>query len=216
MFTGIIEEVGTVRGVEKLSGGVRLRIYCPQSGPELKINDSVAVNGVCLTVITCDTGSFETVAVEETLIKTTTGLLRSNSRVNIELPLRFNDRLGGHLVLGHVDTVGEVSAIGKREDSWMFTIAIPQQFLHYIIPVGSIAVDGVSLTIARIVGNTVTISIIPHTMDHTIFGSYAVGSKVNIEFDLVGKYIERIMKHDAESVSGRKTITEQILKEHGY
>ena len=216
MFTGIIEEVGKVEAIRKLGGGIRLKVRCPRSAPELTINDSVAVNGVCLTTVARDEHSFETVAVEETLSKTNVGALTAGSRVNLELPLRFNDRLGGHLLLGHVDTTAPITAIEQKQDSWIFSIRLERPAMRYVIPVGSVAVDGVSLTVARIRGSVISISIIPHTMENTIFSTYAVGSTVNIEFDLVGKYIERMMKHEDMPESGRTQITEQTLKEHGY
>lgn len=216
MFTGIIEELGVIEHIDKLGGGIRLRILCPKSAPELSINDSVAVNGVCLTTVVRDDRSFGTIAVEETLLKTNLGGLHEGSTVNLELPLRFNDRLGGHLLLGHVDTTARVTAIEKQQNSWIHSIGIERRFMKYIIPVGSIAVDGVSLTVARIRGTTISVSIIPHTIENTIFSSYTTGSIVNIEFDLVGKYIERMMKHEDGPDAGRSPITVQTLKDHGY
>jgi len=216
MFTGIIEEIGVVERIEKLGGGIRMTILAPKSVPELGINDSVAVNGVCLTTVSTDDRSFGTIAVEETLLKTNLGALQAGSRVNLELPLRFNDRLGGHLLLGHVDTTAVVSGVEERQNSWIYSIRLQRQSMKYVIPVGSIAVDGVSLTVARIRGTTISVSIIPHTIENTIFRTYAAGSSVNIEFDLVGKYIERMMKHGEEADQGRPPITFETLKEHGY
>jgi riboflavin synthase len=139
------------------------------------------------------------------------GGLTARTAVNLELALRLNDRLGGHLVLGHVDGVGIVKTIEKKETSWLFAIEIPQQFLKYVIPVGSIAIDGVSLTVARIEGNVVTVSIIPHTFENTTFQYFSTGSKVNLEFDLIGKYIERLVGKDAPD-----QITADKLRMWGY
>jgi riboflavin synthase len=215
MFTGIIEEVGEVRRLESMGGGVRLLIAAPNSIRELGINDSVAVNGVCLTVTSTHGDAFETETVEETLKKTTLGGLKPGSKVNLELPMRLNERLGGHLVLGHVDSVGRIIAREDRQNSWMFSISIPSQFTKYIIPVGSISIDGVSLTVAEIDREYIRVSIIPHTMEKTIFKWYKVGDSVNLEFDVVGKYIERLMTGDQTQV-GQKFFTEEQLREMGY
>ncbi len=217
MFTGIIEEIGTVTGISPKGGGVTLHIKAPASVTELKINDSVAVNGVCLTVVSTSGDSFDAVAVEETLKKTTLGGLAAGRKVNLELPLRFNDRLGGHLVLGHVDTVGVVTGRMERETSWIFTISVPPEFRKYTVPVGSIAIDGVSLTIAEVTADAVRVSIIPHTMEKTIFPSYESGSRVNLEFDIVGKYIERMVfgKKD-EGQGGGPHLTQEELRKSGF
>ena len=192
MFTGIIQEIGKVIRVQPLGAGISLSVDAPRSSKDLRVNDSVSVNGVCQTVVEKWQNSFSVVAVEETLAKTTFRDLRTESPVNIELAMQLGDRLGGHLVSGHIDTVGVVEAIEQRETSWLFRILIPSGFECYVIPVGSIAIDGVSLTVASIEGSIVAISIIPHTMENTIFSTYSVKSKVNLEFDMIGKYIERL------------------------
>jgi len=217
MFTGIIEEVGTIGSLVPLDGGVRIGIAAPQSVAELRINDSIAVNGVCLTVVAKNAKQFEAVAVEETLKKTTLGRLKTGSRVNLEPPLRFNDRLGGHLVLGHVDTVGAIVERSERGTSWMFGISIPENFRQYTVPVGSIGVDGVSLTIAEAELDRIRVSIIPHTMEKTIFSAYAVGDEVNLEFDIVGKYIERMVftRTGGGMIPGGPLTIDQ-LKEQGF
>ncbi len=214
MFTGIIEELGTVENVQLSSNSLWLTVSAPTSASELQINDSVSVNGVCLTVVHKERLSFDVEAVEETLKKTALKSLRVQQRVNLELPMRLNERLGGHLVLGHVDTTGKIIHIEHREGSWIFAIDIPRQFLHYIIPVGSIAVDGVSLTIAEVRSTHIRVSIIPHTMENTIFKLYKTNDEVNLEFDMVGKYIEQLsLKYSAKENS---IITEQYLKESGF
>jgi riboflavin synthase len=182
---------------------------------ELRVDDSVSINGVCQTVVRREEDLFTVVAVEETLLKTTIGSLRALSRVNLELAMKLGDRLGGHLVSGHVDCVGQVESIEQREASWLFRILIPAQFNRYVISVGSIAIDGVSLTVASVEGNTVAVSIIPHTMENTIFASYKPNSHVNLEFDMIGKYIERFVgvKNDE---SGKDSISTEQLKNWGY
>jgi riboflavin synthase len=205
MFTGIIEEVGTIESLKSLGNGIRLRVFTPKLAGELSVNDSISINGVCETVVLKDRSFVEVEAVEETLKKTTFSVLRPGDKVNLELPMRLNGRLGGHLVLGHVDTVGEIINIEERENSSMFSIALPHAFLHYVVPVGSIALDGVSLTVAELEGNVVRVSIIPHTMEHTIFRYYKNQDRVNLEFDILGKYVEQFLLHKpagADSLPG--------------
>lgn len=214
MFTGIIQEIGTADNVQSLGGGVQISIAAPRSTKELEVNHSVSVNGVCQTVVEKHDGRFTVVAVEETLAKTTLGALKTHERVNLELALQLGDRLGGHLVSGHVDSVGVIEAIEERETSWIFRISIPQQFRRYVIPVGSIAIDGVSLTVAAIEGDLITVSVIPHTMDNTIFSTYSLKSRVNLEFDMIGKYIDRLAG-TAGATPGESISSEQ-MKKWGY
>jgi riboflavin synthase len=213
MFTGIIQEIGEIVSARRVGGGVLLTVSAPASGKELKVNDSVSVNGVCQTVIRGAGSTFVVEAVEETLRKTTLGELLPGSFVNIELPLRLSDRLGGHLVQGHVDCVGTIGTIEKRESSWLITVDFPGDFTKYVIPVGSIAVDGISLTVARTAGSRLTVSIIPHTLEKTTLSRAAVGMKVNLEFDLVGKYIEKIVAGGEKPSSG---LTADRLRSWGY
>jgi riboflavin synthase len=217
MFTGIIEEIGSIASMRPTGGGYTLGISAPASIGELEINDSIAVNGVCLTVVSKSGTVFDAVAVEETLKKTSLGKLKQGSSVNLELPLRFNDRLGGHLILGHVDTTGIITGREDRQTSWMFTIEVPEEFRKYTVPVGSISIDGVSLTIAELATSGVRVSIIPHTMEKTLFGSYRVNDIVNLEFDIVGKYIERmVFPQQGEGAPQKSRLTEQQLREAGF
>lgn len=194
MFTGLVEESGIVKKIKVDKESFIFSIRGEKTTKGLKINDSIAINGVCLTVIRKIRNVFDVQAVEETLIKTTLGDLRVGEKVNLERPLRANDRLGGHFVLGHVDTKVRLEEINKRESSWIYWFEIKKKYRKYIIPVGSIAIDGVSLTIAAIKKDAFAVSIIPHTMDVTIFQEYRVGQSVNIEFDVLGKYAESFMK----------------------
>lgn len=193
MFTGIVQEIGTLALREEIAEGLRLTIDAATIVNELQVNDSIGVNGVCLTVVKKSTSMFVVEAVEETLKKTTLGSLRPDSRLNLELPLRLSDRLGGHLVQGHVDTVGEIRSVEKNTMNWLITISFPDRFKNYVIPVGSIAVDGISLTVAKLEGSSIIVSIIPHTLEKTTLSGAFVGLNVNLEFDLVGKYIESII-----------------------
>jgi len=194
MFTGLVEEVGRVVAIDERTGVRRLTIHGPATHKGLRINDSIAVDGCCQTVIAVDGERFEMIAVEETLLKTTLGEYTVGTSVNLERPLRVGDRLGGHFVMGHVDCVGRIAATETREGSWIFWIEYPNEFAPLVIPVGSIAINGVSLTAARVEGNTCMVSIIPHTHDVTTFGTLKTGDHVNVEFDMVGKYIRNFVQ----------------------
>lgn len=189
MFTGLIEEVGTVASTIVEGGSRRLTINANNTLEDLAIDDSIAVDGCCQTVVARASDSFTVVAVEETLMKTTLGQYKEGNRVNLERPLRVGDRLGGHFVMGHVDCVGTIVRTETRESSWIYWIGYPSEFRKLVIPVGSIAVNGVSLTVAQIDGNSCMVSIIPHTHAMTTFNLLNVGDSVNLEFDMIGKYV---------------------------
>ncbi|MFA6540676.1 MAG: riboflavin synthase [Bacteroidota bacterium] len=195
MFTGIVEETGTILSIVKYGDGLEFTILCNKVLKGLKIDNSISVNGVCLTIVKHSTKSFTIQAVHETLSKTNLGKLRLNDMVNLERSVRLRDRLGGHLVQGHIDCTGIVTKIEKLDKSWLFSIQYPAVYRKYIIPVGSVTVDGVSLTVARIGKSEITIAIIPYTHAHTVFGIYSKGSVVNLEFDIIGKYLESITKY---------------------
>jgi riboflavin synthase len=216
MFTGIIQEVGLIEARIPMGAGVRLRVNAPASARELGVGQSISVNGTCLTVVRRDGSSFELEAVEETLRKTTFGSCSAGDRVNLELPMRLDGRLDGHLVMGHVDAVGEIVEIEILESSRLFTLSIPREFGHLYVPTGSIAVDGVSLTVARIAGETVGVSIIPHTLENTIFQYYKKGGRVNLEFDVVGKYVERMLHPSSTSTLQPQLLSEKQLRENGF
>jgi riboflavin synthase len=215
MFTGIIQEIGTVGQRKNVGGGVQLTVKSTAVGSELSIDDSVSINGCCQTVISKSGSDFTVEAVEETLKKTTLGEFNAGRKVNLELAMRLNDRLGGHLVLGHVDGTATVSALEEMESSWLYTIQLPSEFMRYVIHVGSIAIDGVSLTIARLNEDNLTVSIVPHTFENTTFKHLKPGMRVNFECDLVGKYIERLMSHNS-SQSRISSITSDKLTAWGY
>lgn len=213
MFTGIIQEIGRVAGVRKTGGGVQLSVEAPVSTPALRVGDSVAINGVCQTVIAKEAGVFHVEAVEETLRKTTLGMMRPSATVNLELPLRLSDRLGGHLVLGHVDCTGSVVSITTQSSSRLIEVAFPPEFARWLIPVGSIGVDGISLTVASLREASFTLSIIPHTLERTTLASVVVGGLVNLEFDLIGKYVESLLLKKGAPPAG---VTWEQLKGWGY
>ncbi|MBR9975994.1 MAG: riboflavin synthase, partial [Bacteroidetes bacterium] len=189
MFTGIIEETGAVRSVMRLGNGRRFEIAASAVLQGVDEGDSIAVNGACLTVTSFTRESFAVDAVEETIKKTTLGALVSASEVNLERALRADGKLGGHFVQGHVDFTAEILGIERRAESWMVSISFPTEAAANIIPIGSIAIDGVSLTVAEKTSDAFRVSVIPHTWEHTLFHRYARGTKVNIELDMIGKYV---------------------------
>lgn len=198
MFTGIIEQVGRLSDVQPLGGGRRLTIEADFAG-RLRRDQSVAVNGCCQTVVEADERTFSVVAVEETLAKTTLGALRVGDPLNLERAMPAGGRLDGHIVQGHVDTTGEIVDERALETSRLYRIAFDAAFSAFVIPVGSVAVDGISLTVARlgsIAGDgrqELVVSIIPHTYQITTVREWTIGRRVNLEFDLIGKYVARWM-----------------------
>jgi len=202
MFTGLVEETGIIKSIRHQGGSVIFTIQGKKTVRKLHVDHSIAVEGVCLTVIQRTARTFDVQAVEETLKKTTLGRLQVGALVNLERPLLPSDRLGGHFVLGHVDGLGKVKVLEFRESSWIFWIQVPKKFIHHLVPVGSIAVNGVSLTMADVKANSFAVSIIPHTMEVTTFKLLQPGAAVNIEFDVLGKYVERLF--DVRRVSKKK------------
>ncbi len=195
MFTGIVEETGTIQTIVPFGDGMEITIKAKKVLKGLTVDNSICVNGVCLTVVRRTPGAFKVQAIKETLSKTGLGYLKKGSTVNLERSVRLQDRLGGHMVQGHVDTTGIVSKVVTLETSWLFTIAFPKQFRKYLIPVGSITVDGTSLTVAKLSAKEFTVAIIPYTFDHTVFGTYKKGDTVNLEFDIIGKYLESLVHY---------------------
>jgi riboflavin synthase len=195
MFTGLVEEAGRVRKMVRRRGGVTFEIEGRLTVKGLAIDHSIAVNGVCLTVVKRTRGGFIVQAVEETLRKTTLGALQVGDRVNLERPLLPTSRLGGHFVLGHVDGMGTVVSKEVRGSSWHYWIRTPKGFDQHLIPVGSIAVDGISLTMAEVGRQSFAVSIIPHTMEVTTVDRWSPGAKVNLEFDVLGKFVEQFLKN---------------------
>lgn len=211
MFTGIIEEVGEITSIKPISGGIRLTIAAYDVLSDLAVGDSISVEGVCQTVVRIASGQFDVEAVGETLEKTTLGDLTVGSKVNLERPLRPVDRLGGHFVQGHVNGTGKILQWYPRGENFYLEVEIPAALSRYAVLEGSIAIDGISLTIAHLEENRLGINIIPHTAAHTSLSSKKVGDKVNIEVDMLAKYIEKlILSEDTESLSMEK------LKKWGF
>lgn len=190
MFTGIIEALGTVARVDDQAGARRITYATPLSA-EVEVDDSVAINGVCQTVVARDASSFQTVVIEETLRKTNFGDLRVGQSVNLERSLRMGDRLDGHLVQGHADCTGRIDAITQEGTNWLLQVSFPEEWAAYVVGRGSIALEGISLTVARLERTRFTVAIIPYTREHTNLHERRAGDAVNLEFDILGKYILR-------------------------
>lgn len=193
MFTGLVEDVGTLLAVRPQERGKRLVIGTSLPLSEVRIGDSIAVDGVCLTAEVLGDGRFEAVAGQETLARTTLGELRPGRRLHLERALRVGDRLGGHLVQGHVDGKGRVTRSFAAGESWVVWIDVGHALARYVVPKGSLAVDGTSLTVNEVVGHEVRLNLIPHTTGVTRLGSLRPGDEVNLEADLIAKYVERLL-----------------------
>ncbi len=201
MFTGIVEEVGVVRQAARIGGGVRITVAAGVVLEELEIGASIALDGVCQTVVRRSARTFTVEAVGETLAKTTLGRLRAGRRVNLERALKLGDRLGGHIVQGHVNGTGRICGRTEAGGHFLLEVEVPGELGRYIVEEGSIAVDGVSLTVARLRGRRVGIRVVPHTAARTTLGAGGIGEPVNIEVDVLGRYVERLL-----SPSGRPEI----------
>jgi len=213
MFTGLIQDVGTVRAARAEGEGRRFELET-RLAEILAVGDSLAVNGVCLTAEEVRAGVAAVRAVPETLARSTLGSLGTGSRVNLEPALRLSDRLGGHLVQGHVDGMGQIRAIVPRGDSREMTIEAESGLTRYVVEKGSIAVDGVSLTVAALGEGEFTVALVPHTLGATTLGERRAGEVVNLETDLLAKYVEKLLAARGEGSGGR--ITEAWLRDRGF
>ena len=211
MFTGIIKDKGRIQSMQRIGGDVRLRVVSDRlPWSTYTIGESIAVNGVCLTAVALYEDGFDMDVSTETLDVTALKALAEGSEVNLEPALALSDRLGGHLVSGHVDCVGVVRSRSNDARSIRFTVELPAEYARYVAKKGSVCVDGVSLTINSVSGKSFDINIIPHTAKETIIDSYDVGTIVNIEVDLLARYLERLLGKDDDGLSI------DTLKEHGY
>jgi riboflavin synthase len=212
VFTGIIEEIGTVRAIRKGSKSARIEIAAERVTSDLKPGDSVSTDGVCLTVTSCDTAGFTADVMPETMKRSGLGGLKPGSRVNLERALRLSDRLGGHLVSGHIDGTGTIA--GKREDdnAIRFTIRAEAQLLKYIAEKGSVAVDGISLTVSGIAKDAFEVSVIPFTQAETTLSTKKTGDPVNIECDMIARYVEKLLTANRKE----PVISANFLRENGF
>lgn len=193
MFTGIIETLGRVEKLEKDGGNLHITISSNIT-PELKIDQSVAHNGVCLTVIAIDGDKYTVTAIEETLQKTSLGVLQEGNKVNLERAMVLGTRLDGHIVQGHVDQTASCTVVEEKDGSWLFSFEYDTTQNNVTIEKGSITIDGTSLTVVNSGTNFFSVAIIPYTYENTCFNSYKIGTIVNLEFDVIGKYVARLMK----------------------
>jgi riboflavin synthase len=212
MFTGIIEEIGKVEQISISGGNLLLKIKAPTVSVDLKLGDSININGACQTVIESGKGFFVVEAVAETLKRTNLNQLRIGDSVNLERALRASDRLGGHLVTGHVDFVGQIKSIIQKGESHIFEFSYPEEYKNHFVEKGSVAIDGISLTVVDVSDNSFTVSVIPFTTKSTTIGTKGIGDSVNIETDLIGKYIRRTLTVEQD----QSKITEKWLKEKGW
>lgn len=215
MFTGLIEDLGTVREFRQGAESIRLTVATRIPMAELQLGESIAVNGICLTVVSFGGGVFTADVSPETLDRTSLGGLAPGARVNLERALRLSDRLGGHLVSGHVDALASITERRRDANAVRFTFALPEAVNRYLVEKGSVAIDGISLTINAVADQTFSVAVIPHTLEMTTLKEKSVGARVNIEVDIIGKYVERLMG-TREPDSGKKPLNLDFLAKHGF
>lgn len=215
MFTGIIEETGTICEMKKNAISAQIKIRCQKILEGTKIGDSIAVNGICLTVASLGEDGFTADVMAETMRRSSLSELKVPGLVNLERAMAADGRFGGHIVSGHIDGTGQVTEMRREENAVWYTIAAEEKLLRYIVEKGSVALDGISLTVAKVTEKDFQVSVIPHTRQETALTEKRVGSMINIECDVIGKYVEKLISGG----SGREpqsTITERFLMEHGF
>lgn len=215
MFTGIIEEIGTLQQIERGSHSALLHIRCKKVLEGTQIGDSIAVNGVCLTVTTMNAEGYTADVMAETLNRSTLGSMKRGSQVNLERAMAADGRFGGHIVAGHVDGIGKIMKISHDETAIWYWISAMPEVLRYIVEKGSITVDGISLTVAQVSDTDFCVSVIPHTQANTILADKRVGDIVNLETDIIGKYVEKLLNIGAETKKESK-LTMDFLRENGF
>ncbi len=215
MFTGLVEAIAVLEQIRQQGHSAAIRLRAPAIVEDVKLGDSIAVNGVCLTVTAFDAQSFTVDAVPETIRRTNLSRLRPGDGVNVERALRMGDRLGGHIVSGHVDGVGEIVRIAKEEIATVIEIAADAACLRYIVEKGSICVDGVSLTVMDVGKHSFRVSLIPHTGHETTLGRATVGRAVNLECDVLAKYVERLLG-GSTGQPAHETVSIELLRENGF
>jgi len=214
MFTGIVEEIGKIEKSSPIAGGFEIKIKAKKVLEDIKVNDSICIDGVCLTVTKADEKYFWVDAVGATLDKTTFNQIQPNTLVNLERSVKLSDRLGGHLVQGHVNGIGNLTEIKKLGDNYLLKIRIPENLESYLIKEGSITINGISLTIADLNKNEISISIIPHTWQNTNLKTKQVSDIVNVEIDILAKYVEKLLTGNDDKLNSN--ITESWIKKLGY
>ena len=213
MFTGIVEEIGEVAYINRLNVGAKLKIFCSDILQDIKVGDSISVNGCCQTVTEFDSKSFTSDVSEETYKVTNFSDMEAGNKVNLERALLPTTRMGGHIVQGHIDCVAVFYGLEKLSDFFNLKFQISEQYIKYIVKKGSISVNGISLTISDINNNIFTVATIPHTYYKTTLSTLNIGNKVNIETDIIGRYIEKFLLSDN---NGKSKISESFLRENGF
>ena len=216
MFTGIVEEMGQIRSIVRGASSAILSIEANLILEDLKIGDSVAVNGVCLTATSIGAGGFTADVMHETLNRSSLGALQKGSHVNLERAMIANGRFGGHIVSGHIDGTGTIGSIQKDDNALWYTILADAKLLRYIVEKGSVTIDGISLTVADVQSDRFAVSLIPHTAKVTVLGEKRTGDIVNLETDIIGKYVEKLMKPAVEETKQKSGITMEFLAENGF
>ena len=220
MFTGIIEHTGTIEALVLNGDGGRVTIHAPSVAPSLAVSNSIAVNGCCLTIVDLHNGRLSADLSGETIRKTSFGAkngeLKKGARVNLEQPLTAGKEFGGHFVLGHVDTIGRVTHLTPEGESWWFGVDVPEEFARYVVPKGSITIDGISLTIASWHNNIAEVAMIPYTYRHTNIHDRRPGDAVNLEGDVLGKYVERYLQQRDIAAPAESPLTVARLLEEGF
>lgn len=215
MFTGIIEEVGRVKNIKSGMKSAVLTLEARIIFEDLKLGDSVAVNGVCLTAASIEKNTFTADVMHETIRRSSLGDLAIGSPVNLERAMAADGRFGGHIVSGHIDGMGMIQSIKQDDNAVWYTVAVERDLMKYIIPKGSIAIDGISLTVVDVGQESFRVSIIPHTAKETILSRKKAGDKVNLENDVIGKYVEKLLSH-RQPVNNKSNITKEFLMENGF
>ena len=215
MFTGIIEEIGTLSRIERGASFCHLTIQASRVLEDCKAGDSIAVNGICLTVTHHSANSFVVDAMAETVRRTNLENLKSGDRVNLERSLRVSDRMGGHIVAGHVDGVGTIAALRSEDIATIMTVAVPPALTKYIAIKGSVCIDGVSLTVTDVSNSSFQVSLIPYSKENSTLGLKRAGDSVNIEVDMLARYLERLISYSEDNSAG-SNIDQEFLRKHGF
>lgn len=216
MFTGIIEEIGEIENIQRGSQSAVLHICCHHVLQDAKVGDSIAVNGVCLTVTTRGEKSYTADVMTETLNRSSLGDLKRGSRVNLERAMPADGRFGGHIVAGHIDGTGTIQSISKDEMAVWYKIQASPEILRYVVEKGSIAIDGISLTVAKVSEQDFSVSVIPHTRANTVLVDRGVGDRVNLETDIIGKYVEKLCRPGEGSNPTQNRVSMELLRENGF
>jgi riboflavin synthase len=213
MFTGIIEHLGVIESLHIESDGGRLTVHAPTIAAHLAVANSVAVNGCCLTIVGLGIEHFSADLSGETIRKTSFSELKTGMHVNLELPLTAGREFGGHFVLGHVDTIGRITRLDPEGENWWYAVEVPPSFARYIVPQGSMAIDGISLTVARWHGRIAEVAIIPYTYGHTNVRHQKLGNAVNLEGDVLGKYVERYLEARSSGKPATNLSIDQLVEQ---